>query len=176
MKPTYWRTSALFPLFFYDCPKWFFNWKCEKWWIFISVFTLEYSVQKCYWIMWCKHSNSWPGCKRKIRKRNAFFIMGSATGHFADKKSASIFPHIERIAAENKLPSDLKYIPLIKSTLRAHARSLKGAVGYWQFLKSTGKWFGLRIDSQIDERRNVFKSIAAAGRYLKVLEKQYLHF
>jgi len=89
------------------------------------------------------------------------------------KRSARFFPHVEKILKEYDLPLDLKYVPIIESALRPHAASSKGAVGYWQFLKSTGKHHGLRIDSQVDERRNIFKSTHAACRYLKDLEKQF---
>ena len=67
----------------------------------------------------------------------------------------------------------MKYVPLIESALRPHAASSKGAVGYWQFIRSTGRNYGLRIDSQVDERRNIFKSTNAACKYLKTLEEQF---
>lgn len=89
------------------------------------------------------------------------------------KRSGRFFPHVEKILKEYGLPLDLKYVPLIESALKPHAGSSKGAVGYWQFLKSTGRQYGLRIDSQIDERRNIFKSTRAACKYLKALEKQF---
>ncbi len=89
------------------------------------------------------------------------------------KRAAKFFPHVEHILKQHNLPLDLKYVPLIESALRPHARSPKGAVGYWQFLKSTGKHYGLKIDRRIDERRNIFKSTLAACRYFKVLKKQF---
>lgn len=89
------------------------------------------------------------------------------------KRAGKFFPHVEKILKEHDLPSDLKYIPLIESALKPHAGSSKGAVGYWQFLKSTGRQYGLRIDSQVDERRNIFKSTRAACQYLKALEKRF---
>ncbi|WP_291460806.1 lytic transglycosylase domain-containing protein [Desulfobacula sp.] len=89
------------------------------------------------------------------------------------KRAARFFPHVENILKKYELPLDLKYVPLIESALRPHAGSSKGAVGYWQFLRSTGRRYGLRIDSQVDERRNIFKSTHAACKYLKALEKQF---
>ncbi len=89
------------------------------------------------------------------------------------KRSTKFFPHIEKILKAYNLPLDLKYIPIIESALRPHASSSKGAVGYWQFLKSTGKSYGLRIDSQIDERRNIFKSTHAACKYLVSLYQRF---
>ena len=89
------------------------------------------------------------------------------------KRAARLFPHIEQILAEEQMPDDLKYVPVIESALRPHARSAANAVGYWQFLKSTGLMYGLRIDSQVDERRNIFKSTRAACLYLKKLTAEF---
>lgn len=89
------------------------------------------------------------------------------------KRAAKFFPHVEHILKQQNLPLDLKYVPLIESALRPHARSSKGAVGYWQFLRSTGRHYGLKIDRRIDERRNIFKSTLAACRYFKVLKEQF---
>jgi membrane-bound lytic murein transglycosylase D len=89
------------------------------------------------------------------------------------KRAAKYFPYIENILKQYQLPLDLKYVPLIESALRPHASSMKSAVGYWQFIKSTGKRYGLRIDSMVDERRSIFQSTHAACKYIKDLEKQF---
>lgn len=88
-------------------------------------------------------------------------------------RAGKYFPHIEKILVQEGLPLDLKYVPVIESGLRPHAGSSKGAVGYWQFLKATGKTYGLRIDDQVDERRNIFKSTLAACQYLKKLNQEF---
>lgn len=89
------------------------------------------------------------------------------------KRSAKYFPHIENIIQKYDLPADLKYIPLIESAMLPHASSSKDAVGYWQFLTSTGIAHGLRIDHMVDERRSVFDSTYAACRYLAKLNKKF---
>lgn len=89
------------------------------------------------------------------------------------KRAHRYFPHIEKILKEENLPLDLKYVPVVESALRPHSRSNKGAVGYWQFLRSTGTRYGLRIDKQWDERRNLFKSTRAASRYIQKLNKEF---
>lgn len=92
------------------------------------------------------------------------------------KRAAKFFPHIQQILAREKMPDDLKYVPVIESALRPHARSSANAVGYWQFVKSTGKRYGLRIDAHVDERRNIFSSTSAACRYLKALSAEFNSF
>jgi len=89
------------------------------------------------------------------------------------KRSARYFPIIEKILKQEDLPLDLKYVPVVESALRPHSGSSKGAIGYWQFLKDTGKRYGLRIDDTIDERRNIFKSTLAACYYLKKLKAEF---
>ena len=92
------------------------------------------------------------------------------------KRASQLFPHIEQILAEENMPDDLKYVPVIESALRPHARSFASAVGYWQFLKATGERYGLRIDEYVDERRNLFKSTRAACHYLKELFDEFGSF
>lgn len=89
------------------------------------------------------------------------------------KRSARYFPIIEKILKQENLPLDLKYVPVVESALRPHSGSSKGAIGYWQFLKDTGKRYGLKIDDTIDERRNIFKSTQAASFYLKKLKTEF---
>ncbi len=85
------------------------------------------------------------------------------------KRSGRYFPVIEKRLKQNGLPDDLKYIAVVESALRPHAGSAKAAIGYWQFIKSTGLKYGLTIDRKIDERRNLFTSTEAAIRYFKAL-------
>ncbi len=85
------------------------------------------------------------------------------------KRSARYFPFIEKALHKNHLPDDLKYVAVAESALRPHARSGKKAVGYWQFIKSTGKKYGLRIDRYIDERRSLDAATRAAMAYFKDL-------
>jgi membrane-bound lytic murein transglycosylase D len=85
------------------------------------------------------------------------------------KRSNRYFPIIEKMLKEQNMPQDLKYIAIAESALRPHARSQKGAVGFWQFLKSSGHKYGLSINSEKDERRNIFRSTEAAIAYFKSL-------
>jgi membrane-bound lytic murein transglycosylase D len=82
------------------------------------------------------------------------------------KRSSRYMPYIEDQLKKNKMPDDLKYLVIAESGLLPHAGSPKGAVGYWQFMESTGKHNDLNINGHIDERRNIFTSTDAAIRYL----------
>ncbi len=89
------------------------------------------------------------------------------------KRSKRYLPYIEKALKQNGLPDDLKYLAVAESALRPHTGSEKGAMGFWQFVAGTGKKYGLIINENIDERRNIFASTQAAVKYLKDLHKQF---
>jgi hypothetical protein len=66
------------------------------------------------------------------------------------------------------IPEDFKYMPLVESGL-AEGTSPRGASGYWQFMPGTARSYGLRVNSVVDERKNMRKSTIAACKYLKEL-------
>ena len=85
------------------------------------------------------------------------------------KRSGRYMPHIEEVLRSQGMPYDLKYVAIAESALRPHARSRKGAVGFWQFMSYTGRQYDLIINRRIDQRRNIFTSTRAAIRYLSDL-------
>ena len=85
------------------------------------------------------------------------------------KRSRRYLPYIERMLRENHMPEDLKYVAIAESALRPHSESGKGAVGFWQFLTDTGQKYGLIINDNVDERRNLFASTKAATKYFQAL-------
>ena len=85
------------------------------------------------------------------------------------KRSARYMPLIQQMLKQNNMPDDIKYIAIVESALRPHAGSRKGAIGFWQFMDFTGRKYGLQIDTEKDERRNIFTSTRAAIAYLKDL-------
>jgi len=61
---------------------------------------------------------------------------------------------------------------IAESALRPHVSSKRAAIGFWQFMKQTGRRYSLIINEHIDERRNLFASTRAAIRYLKDLHER----
>ena len=82
------------------------------------------------------------------------------------KRANKYFPQIEKILAEEGVPDDFKYLALIESGLE-QVRSPKGAKGFWQIMRSTGKELGLEVNNNVDERYNIELSTRAACKYLK---------
>jgi len=89
------------------------------------------------------------------------------------KRSRRYLPHIEEMLEKARMPDDLKYVAIAESALRPHARSKKGAIGFWQFTEYTGRKYGLAINERIDERRNIFASTQAAIGCFNALYKTF---
>jgi membrane-bound lytic murein transglycosylase D len=83
------------------------------------------------------------------------------------------FDLYEEKLAEYGLPLELKYLSVIESGLRPQVKSRAGALGLWQFMYATGKQYGLKENSYMDERMDPLKATDAACRYLKKLYNIY---
>jgi len=84
-------------------------------------------------------------------------------------RSSRYLPMMKAILVKNGLPENLVYVALIESGFNSVAHSHAGAVGYWQFIRGTGKAYGLHIDSLVDERKDFILSTEAAAKYLSGL-------
>lgn len=83
------------------------------------------------------------------------------------------FPLFESKLAKYNLPQELKYLSIIESGLNPRAVSRASAVGLWQFMSYTGRYFDLHNDWYFDDRMDPEKSTEAACRYLSQLYKMF---
>ena len=88
-------------------------------------------------------------------------------------KANYYFPLFEEMLDKYDLPLEFKYLAIVESALKPHARSRSAATGLWQFMYATGKAYGLNVSSYVDDRCDPIKSTIAACEYFTFLYKMF---
>ena len=110
----------------------------------------------------CTSNDINPEYSDEVLRRTVSVMLG---------RSNFYMPIFEQALESYNLPLELKYLPVIESSLNPTAVSRAGATGLWQFMLATGKQYGLRVNSLVDDRRDPIRASYAAAQYLRDLYK-----
>ena len=111
--------------------------------------------------------------RERLDRELLAFQYGHTNTMLTIKRANRLFPIIEPILAENKIPDDFKYLMCIESSCNIFARSTVGACGLWQIMEATAKEHGLTVNEMVDERYDIEKSTKAACDYFHKAYDKY---
>ena len=81
--------------------------------------------------------------------------------------------HVVQEVERRKMPTELALLPMIESAYNPYAYSRSHASGMWQFIRSTGKTYGLKQTFWYDGRRDAIAATNAALDYLQDLHEMF---
>ena len=114
-----------------------------------------------------------PDLYERMDRELIAFTYGHTNSVLMLKRAERMFSQVVPILKKNGVPEDLKYLMAIECNLDPKSVSSAGAAGPWQFMKATGKSYGLEVGDEVDERYHIAKSTEAACKYLKEAYAKY---
>ena len=113
-----------------------------------------------------------PDIRERMDRELLVNTYWQSNGLLIFKRANKYFPIIEPLLEKYGLPDDFKYLAVAESGLENNS-SPAGAAGFWHFLKSTGREYGLEINDYVDERYNLEKATKVAAEYLKKSKERF---
>ena len=113
-----------------------------------------------------------PDIRERMDRELLVNTYWQSNGLLLIKRAHKYFPLIEPLLKKYGIPDDFKYLAVAESGLENNS-SPAGAAGFWHFLKSSAKEYGLEVNQNVDERYNLEKSTKVAAEYLKKSKKRF---
>ncbi|RDK87174.1 lytic transglycosylase domain-containing protein [Marinirhabdus gelatinilytica] len=113
-----------------------------------------------------------PNIRERMDRELLVNTYWQSNGLLMFKRANKYFPIIEPLLEKYGLPDDFKYLAVAESGLD-NVRSPAGAAGFWQFLKGTGREYGLEVNDYVDERYNLELATRVAAEYLKKSKERF---
>ena len=88
------------------------------------------------------------------------------------KRANKFFPVIEPLLKKYGIPDDFKYLTVAESGLQNNS-SPAGASGFWHFLKTSAREYGLEVNKNVDERYHLELATKVAAAYLKKSKERF---
>lgn len=107
--------------------------------------------------------------REEIKRYLSYYLRNREFTERLLQRANHYLPIIRPVLEKYGLPAELAMLPAIESAFNPFAVSRSGAAGLWQFIPSTARRYGLRVDNLVDERFDILKSTEAAALYLRDL-------
>lgn len=109
----------------------------------------------------------------RIEQQRLWFANNPSFLETAGERGSLYMHYIVERLEERNMPLELALLPVIESAYNPMALSRSDAVGLWQFIPSTGRYFNLRQTNWYDGRRDITASTTAALDYLTRLHDMF---
>ena len=131
-------------------------------------------------VIWTRMRNGFTLPTAKEHPRINFYVNKYSSNHrYVNEMVNNAYPYLHFIVEEIEkrgLPLELALLPMVESTFDPHAKSRSGAVGLWQIMPSTGKYFGLEQHDHFEGCRDIVSSTHAALTHLEYLYKRFKYW